>query len=147
MLSVIHITDDGGTIVQTEILCAAQAVHRQLRPQLPADYARRMAEIFADGARMAAAFDGLNVHGLAVYRQIENTAHGRELYVDDLVTDAARRSRGVGKLLLDKLEGEARSRHCAWLTLDSGTQREDAHRFYFRERMSISSFHFARRLD
>jgi len=28
------------------------------------------------------------------------------------------------------------------LDLDSGTQRTDAHRFYLRERMSITSLHF-----
>jgi hypothetical protein len=31
-------------------------------------------------------------------------------------------------------------------SLDSGTHRRDAHRFYFRERMHISSYHFALKL-
>jgi hypothetical protein len=33
------------------------------------------------------------------------------------------------------------------LDLDSGVQRHDAHRFYLRERMHISSHHFTKRLD
>ncbi len=30
--------------------------------------------------------------------------------------------------------------------LDSGTQREDAHRFYLREGLEVSSLHFSRKL-
>jgi hypothetical protein len=40
--------------------------------------------------------------------------------------------------LLDR----ARAADCAALHLDSGTQRADAHRFYEREGLSVSSYHF-----
>jgi hypothetical protein len=30
--------------------------------------------------------------------------------------------------------------------LDSGTRRTDAHRFYLRERMDITAFHFTKKL-
>jgi len=36
----------------------------------------------------------------------------------------------------------ARAADCAALHLDSGTQRADAHRFYEREGLNISSYHF-----
>jgi hypothetical protein len=77
---------------------------------------------------------------------IENTYEGRRLYVDDLVSDESRRSQGGGKLLLDWLEVKARSLGCDVLALDSGVQRERAHRFYFREGMSVSSFGFRKTL-
>ena len=32
------------------------------------------------------------------------------------------------------------------IDLDSGVQRHDAHRFYLRERMAITSHHFAKNL-
>lgn len=143
-MEIIALTDHRGRVSNIALLTAAETLHRQLRPQLPPDYAGRMALIFEAGARMAVALDGETPAGLAVYRVIENTAHGRELYVDDLATDEARRSTGVGRALLAWLEQQARTLDCGWLTLDSGTQRQQAHKFYFREGMLITSFHFAK---
>lgn len=122
-------------------------VHRQLRPQLPDDpdgYVGRMAEILGSGAHITAAVTGDAVLGLAVWRVLEKTTCGRELYVDDLVTDEARRSRGIGNALIARLAGQARNFGCASLALDSGTQRHAAHRFYLREGFSIVSFRFNR---
>ena len=82
----------------------------------------------------------------SIFRIIENTHAGRKLYVDDLVTDETQRSQGVGKLLLDGLTEEARTRGCQTIDLDSGTQRTDAHRFYFRERMVVRVFGFTKPL-
>jgi hypothetical protein len=42
----------------------------------------------------------------------------------------------------DWLLREAVRARCATLTLDSGVQRFQAHRFYFRQRMSIVGYHF-----
>ena len=74
------------------------------------------------------------------------TAALRKIYVDDLVTTAARRGQGTGAALLHELERRARDAGCRVLDLDSGADREDAHRFYFREQMVIRGFHFLRRL-
>jgi GNAT superfamily N-acetyltransferase len=82
------------------------------------------------------------VRGVAGYRYLESLFSGKNLYVDDLVTRAADRSRGYGGLLLDWLVDQARAQGCATLELDSGVQRFDAHRFYFAKRMTISSYHF-----
>jgi GNAT superfamily N-acetyltransferase len=89
--------------------------------------------------------DGLPV-ALAGYRVMEFLAWGRVLYVDDLVTDEARRGRGHGGRLLDWLLEEARRRDCAELHLDSGVHRFAAHRVYHSRRLEISSHHFSRRL-
>ena len=78
---------------------------------------------------------------------VEMLAHGRFLYVDDLVTLDAERSKGHGDALIDWLEAEARREGCRNLQLDSGTQRTAAHRFYFRKRMVVNSFHFWMALD
>ena len=67
--------------------------------------------------------------------------------MDDLVTTAASRSGGIGHLLLGDLERRARAAGCTALDLDSGVQRHHAHRFYLRERMAITSHHFAKELD
>jgi hypothetical protein len=44
--------------------------------------------------------------------------------------------------LLSWLKERAEKEGCQQLHLDSGTQREDAHRFYGREGMKMASFHF-----
>jgi hypothetical protein len=44
------------------------------------------------------------------------------------------------------LENEAKRRGANYLELESGTQRTQAHKFYFREGMTISSFSFRKAL-
>jgi GNAT superfamily N-acetyltransferase len=119
----------------------------ELRPHLteesfPAIYA----EGYPQGLRFLAAYDGDRCVGVAGWRLVADTATVRKLYVDDLVTTDPARSTGVGHALLGELENRARSAGCAALDLDSGVQRGDAHRFYFRERMRIVSYHFAKLL-
>ena len=139
---VVAVTDDQGALVAPEWLVRAEAVHRQLRPQLPANYALRLSQVFANGARMALVVDDNAVVCVTLWRLIENTYEGRRLYVDDLVCDKERRSQGGGKMLLNWLEAKAKSLDCDALTLDSGVQRDQAHRFYFREGMHIPAFCF-----
>jgi GNAT superfamily N-acetyltransferase len=145
-LAVLDVTGGDGTLVEQEWLSRAEPVHRQLRDGLPADYAGRLRAVFANGGRMSVATEAQAVRGVAVWRVIENTYEGRRLYVDDLVTDAAHRSRGIGRALLRHLEQHARNMQCNVLALDSGTQRTDAHRFYFREGMVIPAFCFRKNL-
>ena len=139
---VIAVTDDAGELREPAWLARAESVHRQLRPQLPPEYEARLQVIFADGARMALVVDADSVCSVALWRVVENTYEGRRLYVDDLVSDETRRSSGAGKMLLDWLQAKAESLGCDVLALDSGVQRDRAHRFYFREGMHISSFCF-----
>ena len=145
-LALVEVTGEGGEILAPEWLARAEPVHRQLRERLPADYAGRLAAVFAGGARMSLAAQGEAVRGVAVWRLVENTYEGRRLYIDDLVTDATHRSQGVGKFLVAQLEARARALGCDVLTLDSGTQRSAAHRFYFREGFVIPSFCFRKTL-
>jgi GNAT superfamily N-acetyltransferase len=145
-LSVLDVTGSDGSVVEQEWLARAEPVHRQLRGGLPPDYAGRLRAVFASGARMSVATEAQAVRGVALWRVIENTYEGRRLYVDDLVTDEAHRSRGIGRALLQHLEQHARNMQCDVLALDSGTQRTDAHRFYFREGMVIPSFCFRKNL-
>ncbi len=145
-LLLIEVTGGDGSVPEPEWLVRAEPVHRQLRTGLPPDYAARLREIFTAGARMTVATEGDVVRGVALWRVVENTYEGRRLYVDDLVSDEAFRSRGIGSTLLRHLEHKARDLDCDVLALDSGTQRVDAHRFYFREGMVIPSFSFRKAL-
>jgi len=123
------------------LLRKAERVHRQLRPHLK-DYVGRMKEVLSAGAEMAVCLVGGEVAGVTVFRVLEKTHSGRDLYCDDLVTDEAKRSTGVGHALMQYMERVGRERQCDTLSLDSGTQRQQAHKFYFREGLVITSFHF-----
>jgi hypothetical protein len=146
-VNVVPVSGRAGNVLDARLLAAAESVHRQLRPHLPADYAARMHEVFAGGAEMAVAVEGGQVLGITVFRILEKTHSGRDLYCDDLVTDEGRRSTGVGHALMQYMEGICRERRCDTFSLDSGTQRQQAHKFYFREGMVVTSFHFDKKLS
>jgi GNAT superfamily N-acetyltransferase len=145
-VKVIAVTDEQGKVIAENWLHRAEPVHRQLRPKLD-DYAARMREVFATGGRMRVCAIGDKAAGVAIYRIYESTYDGRRFYVDDLVTDEQQRSTGVGHALLADLQAVARTAGCDSFTLDSGTQRTRAHRFYFREDMVITSFVFKKELQ
>jgi len=146
-MQIVQITDSRRQIVEPAWLARSEPVHRQLRPKLPADYAAKMQKVFREGGEMCVAVEGDAVAGVAVFRQFENTHIGSRFYVDDLVTDAARRSSGVGRALIEWLEAEARRRGCPGLDLESGTHRTHAHKFYFREGFLITSFSFRKEFE
>ena len=145
-IEVIRVTNSDGAIVAPQWLVKAEAVHRELRPQIPADYAAKMHRVFAGGGRMIVAVDGDNVVGIAVYRIYEDTFNGTKLYCDDLVTTEQQRSTGVGHALMQFMEKEGVAHHCDAFGLDSGVQRNRAHAFYFREGMFVVSFNFRKAL-
>jgi GNAT superfamily N-acetyltransferase len=120
-------------------------VMQQLRPHLQdadglLERARR--QMRDAGWRLAYTEADGKVAACAGFRVHEWLVSGRVLYVDDLVTDANLRSGGHGKALLDWLKGLARAEGCAQLRLDSGTHRRQAHKFYFREGLTVQAFHF-----
>ena len=100
-----------------------------------------------DGYKLVYMADQGRVVAVAGYRIYSNLFMGKHLYVDDLVTTEQARSGGYGKRLLSWLREQARAEACKVLHLDSGAQRPDAHKFYFREGMHIASFHFSQQLE
>lgn len=131
-------------IVQTEAeIEACYPVMHELRPHLSKEeFVSRVLEQRRQGYELAYVEEDGQPVALAGYRVGQNLAWGKFLYVDDLVTASAHRSRGHGATLLRWLREQAAARGCDQLHLDSGVQRLDAHRFYQREGMQISSYHF-----
>jgi GNAT superfamily N-acetyltransferase len=118
-------------------------VMNQLRPHLDlAAFTAAVARMQKQGYQLAGLFDP-DIRAVAGYRFFEMLAMGSVLYVDDLVTAANHRSKGYGRQLLDWLLAEARRQGCAYLELDSGVKRLDAHRFYERHGMQKAAFHFS----
>jgi len=123
-------------------------VMAQLRPHVAeAAFLNRVRQQRAEGYRLVALREGETVRAVAGFRVSSSLALGRHLYVDDLVTDEAARSRGHGAALLRWLEACAAREQCAVLHLDSQVIRYAAHRFYLNQRMDLVSYHFLRRLD
>ena len=119
-------------------------VMAHLRPYLvEAEFVGRVRRQQAEGYKLAYLEDENAVVAVAGFRVMGILATGRTMYVDDLVTDAAARSRGHGEAMLQWLIALAREAGCDTFSLDSGTQRQDAHAFYLRHRLRITSFHFS----
>lgn len=118
-------------------------VMSQLRTHLvEAEFPGVIRSQMQEGYHLACIMDGSEVASVAGYRISRSLSWGKFMYVDDLVTDAARRSRGFGKAMLTWLVEEANRNQCRELHLDSGTQRKDAHRFYAREGMDMIGYHY-----
>ncbi|HEX6960035.1 MAG TPA: GNAT family N-acetyltransferase [Ferrovibrio sp.] len=139
----VHIADTD------EKIAACFPVMHELRPHLKdaAELVERVRRQQQQGFVLAYATDGDGLPAACMgFRRLDRLAHGAVIYVDDLVTRASGRSRGFGALLLDWVEALARKEGRQVVDLDSGTHRTEAHRFYFRQRYSISSFHFVKKL-
>jgi GNAT superfamily N-acetyltransferase len=132
--------------VRAGLLATVEALHRQLRPKIPSPYADWIERMLSEGAHLVALVDEGVPRALAIWRTYHTTFNGLRFYVDDLVTDAALRSRGHGGQLLAALEARSRALGCDTFTLESSVVREAAHRFYFRAGMTIVNFSFAKRL-
>ena len=98
-------------------------------------------------AGAVAALEGIATAARVAHAVMRETPHhlvaGR---VRRLGRSRLERSHGVGRELLSELTRRARAAGCHAIDLDSGVHRPDAHRFYMRERLAITSFHFGRTL-
>ena len=137
------------SIAQTaEQIRRCHSIMRQLRPHFARadEFVRQVQRQQEQGYFLAFLEHDGEVRAVAGYRFLESLFSGKNLYVDDLVTDESSRSSGFGGRLIDWLTREARRRGCRRLELDSGVQRDRAHRFYFRKGLKIDSFHFRKEL-
>jgi GNAT superfamily N-acetyltransferase len=122
-------------------------VMNELRTQLKReDFLQTVRAMEVDGYRLAFVEDEGDVVAVAGYRIYSNLFMGKFLYVDDLVTSASARSKGFGELMLNCLREKALAAGCHFFRLDSGTARSQAHKFYFNQGFSISSFSFSEQL-
>jgi len=129
-------------------IAACFPVMRELRPHLRAEaFIHVVRDLESDGYRLAALSESGRVMAVAGFRILRALTCDKFLYVDDLVTLEAERSKGYGRAFLNWLEEYARQVECAQLHLDSGMQRTDAHRFYQTNGVNISGYHFRIVLD
>lgn len=124
------------------------SVMSQLRPHLEqVKFVQQVRYQMKEGYQLAY----LEVEGqtlaVAGFRISTCLAIGKFLYIDDLVADEFKQSQGYGQQLFQWLIEYAKNHNCKHLSLDSGVQRFNAHRFYLVQRMKITSHHFSIELE
>lgn len=130
-----------------EAILDCYEVMAELRPNIAREaFVPTVRAMQKDGLRLACVREQGRVVAVAGYRVSTNLFCGRHLYVDDLVTAEAARSKGHGKALLAWLRARAVAEDCEVFHLDSGVQRKRAHQFYLREGLELAGYHFSERL-
>ena len=130
-----------------EDILACYDVMAELRPHITREhFLATVRTMQKDGLKLACIRDAGKVVAVAGYRFSTNLFCGRHMYVDDLVTADAERSKGHGKVLLAWLRALAVAEDCEVFHLDSGVQRKRAHQFYLREGLELAGYHFSERL-
>lgn len=107
----------------------------------------RMAESYAsdpDKALLVAERGGELVGAASMLFLPRLNRAGPEAYVPELVVGGAHRGRGAGRALLEACAGLAAGRGCHRMRLESGNQREAAHRFYLAAGFGQTALSFSR---
>ena len=81
------------------------------------------------------------------YLDLDSVRFGLRCWVEDLATDPAHRSEGVGAGLLARAREWAAAHGASHLELDTAEARSDAQRFYERERPAWRSISYAWTLE
>lgn len=85
----------------------------------------------------------VSLAGVAICTNFYNEKH---VFVYDLVTAEAHRSKGYGNVLLSYVEKWGKEEGCSSIVLTSAFPRIDAHRFYEREGFNKVSYSFYKEL-
>ena len=92
--------------------------------------------------RMVGIFDGDECIATLLVHTGYRMYCGKFIRMDSMVIDEDRRSEGLGQVLLEWTRKEGKRLGCEILLLDSFVTNHHGHRFFFREGMQISGYHF-----
>ncbi|WP_096155425.1 MULTISPECIES: GNAT family N-acetyltransferase [Bacillus] len=123
-------------------------VLKELRTSLSEkEFFKRLAVMQKEGYQMLGLEDKGQLVAVAGIIPLTNFYHGKHIYIYDLVTKSTVRSSGYGEKLLDYIISMGKEKGYENITLSSGLQRVDAHRFY-EKKMSFdkTSFVFVKSL-
>lgn len=110
------------------------------------DYHSLLADMREKGYRCAGAFEGPRLVGVMGFWVGHRFWCRKYIDLDNVVVHEKARSRGIGKKLLEWVEGEGRRQGCRLAVLDSYTTAHRAHRFYYREGYVALGYHFTKPL-
>ncbi len=124
------------------------AVLRELRPHLSYEQFLEIYEQAHAGGdyTLAAIEDQGQIVAVMGYRFYSDFVRGRHLYIDDLVSRASARSRGLGAELLAYAERLAKDDGCNTLRLCAALENERGIRFYEREGWTRRSYAFVKKV-
>jgi len=115
----------------------------ELRPHLIVkEFLALIREMEKEGYQLAFIKENNEVVCVAGFRICTNLFKGKNFYVDDLVTAETHRSCGYGETMISWLKKLATKEKCNSFSLDSGVQRDKAHKFYFEQGLTIIGYHF-----
>lgn len=83
-----------------------------------------------EGYRMVALYQNKRIVAVTGFMPMITLYNGKFIWVCDLVTDKDSRSIGYGATLLEYIHNWSKENGYDIVSLSSGLQREDAHRFY-----------------
>lgn len=83
-----------------------------------------------EGYRLVALYDNGKMVAITGFMPMITLYNGRFIWVCDLVTEPSERSKGYGEKLLSYVHKWAKENGYNIVSLSSGLQRVDAHRFY-----------------
>lgn len=101
-----------------------------------------------EGYKQVALIDKDEFVAIVGFQPMITLYNGKFIWVCDLVTDGNRRSNGYGEILLSYVHKWAKENDYECVSLSSGLQRIDAHRFY-EEKMNYDkvSYVFKKELE
>lgn len=134
-------------LTQKQEMAPLYPLIRQLSPNVTEErYLHFLDDMLAHGYRMAAVFEDGVCLGLSGFWVSTKIYSGRYMELDNVVIDAAHRSRGIGKMLYTFLLNIAQEEGCETLMLDAYIENEKAHAFYEREGFVKRGYHFLNRI-
>ena len=118
-----------------------------LRPHLKKEtFVGTIQEMIGEGYILAFIESDEKAVAAVGFRYLQFLVIGKHYYIDDLTTLPEHRGHGYGGKLLDFVIEKAKAKGFKYVTLDSGYQRNDAHRLYLNKGFILGSHHFVKNL-
>lgn len=121
---------------------------KELRPHLTFDSFR---QIFSEAQKTSnyqiiGLEDETGLVALMGYRILHDFVHGKHIYIDDLVSKEASRSKGYGTILLEHAEEIAKENGCTNLRLCTGIENEAGKKFYQKNNWNLRAVVFKKKI-
>lgn len=100
----------------------------------------------SDGFEIVAIEEDNKILAVMGYRILSDFVRGKHIYVDDLVSSEAVRSKGLGSELLQYAENLAKDMNCTTLRLCTGIENERGVNFYERNGWTKRAFAYTKKL-
>jgi GNAT superfamily N-acetyltransferase len=122
-------------------------VIKQLRPHLnKEDFLSVIKEMISEGYILAFIEKGEKAVAAIGFRYLQFLYIGKHYYIDDLSTLENEQGKGYAGVLLDFVFDLAKEKGFKAVTLDSGYQRNKAHRLYLNKGFTLNSHHFVKQI-